>query len=43
MLRTSDTTWLEALAQSPLLTVLCAGAALWTLLAVAVLLRWVEF
>jgi hypothetical protein len=43
MLRTSDTTWLEVLAQSPLLTVLCAGAALWALLAVAILTGWVEF
>jgi hypothetical protein len=43
MISTSDTSWLEALAQSPLLTVLCAGAALWVLMAVAVLLRWVEF
>jgi hypothetical protein len=43
MLRTSDTSVLEVMAQSPLLTVLCAGAALWALLAVAVLLRWVEF
>jgi hypothetical protein len=34
---------LDSLAQSPLLTVLCAGAALWVLIALFVLWGWVKF
>jgi hypothetical protein len=43
MISSSDTAWLEVMAHSPMLTVLCAGAALWTLMAVAVLLGKVRF
>ena len=39
----TEPTALEQMARHPLLTVLCAGAALWAMLAVAVLLRWVRF
>jgi hypothetical protein len=43
MLEAHDYSWLETMAHSPFLTVMCAGAALWTIMVVLVITGRMRF